>query len=60
MDASPPLAAVELPITVGVPPLHIVWPVVLMAPVVNAERTVTAPETVEVVVKPDVLLVNTQ
>ena len=49
-----------LPITVGVPPLHIVWPAVLMAPVVNAERIVTAPETFEVVVYPDELLVNTQ
>ena len=37
---SPPLDAVELPITVGVPPLHIVWPVVLMAPEVNAAFTV--------------------
>ena len=56
----PPLEAVALPITVGVPPLQIVWPVVLMAPVVNAVRTVTAPETFDVVVYPDELLVNTQ
>jgi hypothetical protein len=40
---------VELPITVGVPPLHIVSPVVLMAPEVNAAFTVTVQVPVDTV-----------
>ena len=49
MVPSPPLDAVELPITVGVPPLQMVWPVVRMAPVVNAVRTVTVQVPVDTV-----------
>ena len=42
---SPPLAAVALPIAdAGVPPMQIVSPVVLIAPVMNAARTVTKAE----------------
>lgn len=41
MLPSPPLAAVVLPITDGSPPLHIVSPVVVIAPAVNCGRTVT-------------------
>ena len=40
MVPSPPLAAVVLPITLGVPPLHIVSPVELIVPVVYVLRTV--------------------
>ena len=41
MVLSPPLAAVVLPIvTAGVPPLHIVSPVLDIVPVVNAGNTV--------------------
>ena len=49
MVPSPPLAAVVLPITLGVPPLQMVWPVELIVPEVNALRIVTVQVPVETV-----------
>ena len=50
MVLSPPLEAVVLPmVDAGVPPLHIVSPVLAIVPVVNAERTVTVHVPVETV-----------